>query len=118
MIIVRFSGHSPCTISHPRYRPQKRQLIRGGLVVVKNDMPQQGKSAGTVIGQTHQDLVDSLIDSTGIMTLADLAAYLKCHPNTIYRLAWNGDIPSFRVGSDWRFRRSDITSGSRRVTSG
>jgi excisionase family DNA binding protein len=37
-----------------------------------------------------------------------LALYLHCHPNTVYRLLKERKIPAFRVGSDWRFRRSDI----------
>ncbi len=43
-----------------------------------------------------------------IMTLADVAAYLRCHPSSIYRLLKRGEIPAFRIGSDWRFRRADI----------
>ena len=42
------------------------------------------------------------------MTVPMLAEYLLCHPSTIYRLLKNKRIPGFRVGSDWRFRRSAI----------
>jgi excisionase family DNA binding protein len=43
-----------------------------------------------------------------IMTLQQVAEYLACHYSTIFRLLKKHEIPAFRVGSDWRFRRSDI----------
>ncbi len=46
--------------------------------------------------------------SSEIMTLQQVAEYLLCHPSTIYRLLKNHRIPALRLGSDWRFRRSDI----------
>ncbi len=42
-----------------------------------------------------------------IMTLKQLADYLKVHAQSIYRLVQK-DLPGFRIGTDWRFRRSDI----------
>jgi excisionase family DNA binding protein len=38
-----------------------------------------------------------------IMTVAELSEYLRVHPSTIYKLLRSGDLPGFRVGSDWRF---------------
>lgn len=35
--------------------------------------------------------------------IADVAAYLRCHTQTIYRMAEAREIPSFKVGSSWRF---------------
>ena len=52
--------------------------------------------------------VNGLAYGAEIMTVADVAEYLKCHPSTIYRLLKAGQIPAFRVGYDWRLRRSDI----------
>lgn len=43
-----------------------------------------------------------------ILTLEELAAYLKAGKRTIYRLAAADQIPAFKVGGTWRFRRSDI----------
>jgi excisionase family DNA binding protein len=42
------------------------------------------------------------------MNIAQVAEYLQTHPSTIYRLLKNRKIPAFRLGSDWRFRRTDI----------
>jgi putative molybdopterin biosynthesis protein len=43
-----------------------------------------------------------------IMTVRELAEYLRVHPSTIYRLLRHGTLPAFRVGSDWRFSREEI----------
>ena len=40
---------------------------------------------------------------TPIMDLPEVAAYLKVHPSTIYRLLKKHRIPAFRVGRDWKF---------------
>jgi excisionase family DNA binding protein len=51
-----------------------------------------------------------------ILTVPMLAEYLLCHPSTIYRLLKNKRIPGFRVGSDWRFRRSAIDQWLNKAT--
>jgi excisionase family DNA binding protein len=43
-----------------------------------------------------------------IMTVEDVAAYLRVHQSTLYRLLKNGNIPGFKIGSDWRFNRETI----------
>lgn len=45
-----------------------------------------------------------------IMTLKEVAAYLKITEKTAYRLTAEGKIPGFKVGGAWRFKRSDIES--------
>jgi excisionase family DNA binding protein len=43
-----------------------------------------------------------------IMTVNELALYLRVHATTIYRLLKDNRVPAFRVGSDWRFSRRAI----------
>jgi excisionase family DNA binding protein len=43
-----------------------------------------------------------------ILTLDEVAAYLKAGKRTVYRLAANGEIPAFKLGGTWRFRKSDL----------
>ena len=43
-----------------------------------------------------------------IMTVEELAAYLKCHPSTIYRQIKSGGVPAFKLGKDWRFNQESI----------
>ncbi len=45
---------------------------------------------------------------TDIMTIREVADYLKLTEKTAYRLAAEGKIPGFKVGGSWRFRRSEI----------
>jgi excisionase family DNA binding protein len=43
-----------------------------------------------------------------VMTALEAAAFLSSHVETLRRLARRGEIPSFKVGKDWRFRRSAL----------
>jgi excisionase family DNA binding protein len=43
-----------------------------------------------------------------IMTAQELSTYLKITTTTIYKLAQQGEIPSFKIGSEWRFKRELI----------
>ena len=45
-----------------------------------------------------------------ILTLDEVAAYLKAGKRTVYRLAAAKKIPAFKVGGTWRFSRADIDS--------
>ena len=43
-----------------------------------------------------------------IMTLEEVAGYLKLKPQTIYIWAQKGNIPAVKLGKEWRFRRDVI----------
>ncbi|HCM0844834.1 TPA: helix-turn-helix domain-containing protein [Vibrio parahaemolyticus] len=43
-----------------------------------------------------------------ILTLKEVAAYLKLAEKTAYRLASEGKLPGFKVGGSWRFRMEDL----------
>ena len=49
-----------------------------------------------------------------ILTLDEVASYLKAGKRTIYRLTASGAIPSFKLGGTWRFSRNDLESWIRR----
>ena len=46
--------------------------------------------------------------TTDIMTIREVAEYLKIAEKTAYRLAAEGELPGFKVGGSWRFRQADI----------
>ena len=46
--------------------------------------------------------------SDEILTLKEVAAYLKLAEKTAYRRAAEGKLPGFKVGGSWRFKREDI----------
>lgn len=43
-----------------------------------------------------------------ILTIQEVAEYLKLNEKTAYRLASAKKIPGFKVGGSWRFKRADI----------
>lgn len=43
-----------------------------------------------------------------ILTIQEVAEYLKLNDKTAYRLASEKKIPGFKVGGSWRFKRADI----------
>ena len=45
---------------------------------------------------------------TDIMTLEEVAAYLKVTPQTIYTWAQEKKIPAAKLGREWRFKKSII----------
>ena len=45
-----------------------------------------------------------------ILTIKQVAEYLKVTERTIYRLAAAKKIPAFKVGGTWRFSLADIDS--------
>ena len=49
-----------------------------------------------------------------ILTIKEVAEYLKVTDRTIYRLAGAKRIPAFKVGGTWRFSRADIDAWIRR----
>ena len=51
---------------------------------------------------------DGAIHMDDLMTLAEVAAYLRLSKDTVYRMASGGKLPASKVGSQWRFRRDDV----------
>lgn len=43
-----------------------------------------------------------------ILTIDEVATYLKAGKHTVYRLASSGKIPAFKLGGTWRFRRAEL----------
>lgn len=40
-----------------------------------------------------------------ILTLEEVAKYLKLKPQTVYKWAQEGQIPATKLGKEWRFRK-------------
>lgn len=43
-----------------------------------------------------------------ILTLKEVAEYLKLAEKTAYKLAAAGKLPGFKVGGSWRFQKEDV----------
>ncbi len=43
-----------------------------------------------------------------VLTVQEVADYLRIDIRTVYRLAKRGDIPCKKIGRQWRFNREEI----------
>lgn len=59
-----------------------------------------------------------IANGEGILTIKEVAAYLKVTERTIYRLSQAKKIPSFKVGGMWRYLRKDIDAWIAKQTAG
>lgn len=50
----------------------------------------------------------NLLNYPEIMTLEEVAEYLRCNERTIANWAADGKMPAGKIGTSWRFKRSDI----------
>jgi len=53
-----------------------------------------------------------------ILTISEVAEYLKVAERTIYRLAGAQKIPAFKVGGAWRFSSAEIDKWIKTQTEG
>ena len=60
----------------------------------------------------------SSADEGEILTLKQVADFLKVTERTIYRLAAAKKIPAFRVGGTWRFSKAEINQWIQRQSEG
>lgn len=67
-----------------------------------DNMWQQTKHSANDMGKPMSDQPDE------ILTIDEVAAFLKAGKRTVYRLAASGKLPAFKLGGTWRFRRSDL----------
>ena len=55
---------------------------------------------------------------TEIMTVKEVAAYLRVAKKTVYRLLKQGTLPAVRVGHQWRFEKASIDDWLHRNSAG
>jgi len=54
------------------------------------------------------DMRDAQSERASILTLENVAEYLRVHPSTIYRMLKRKQLPAFKIGRDWRFSLESI----------
>ena len=42
------------------------------------------------------------------MKVSEVSAYLQVHVMTVYRWLKIGEIPGFKIGSNWRVKKSEL----------
>lgn len=61
------------------------------------------------IAPTTNVSLDSVSPSEGeILTVSDVARFLRVPKSTVYKLARLGELPASKIGKHWRFLRRDI----------
>lgn len=53
-----------------------------------------------------------------ILTVAEVAKYLRINPQTVYRKAKAGELPAVRIGRAIRFRKSELDAWLKTVSTG
>jgi excisionase family DNA binding protein len=43
-----------------------------------------------------------------LLTIEELASYLKISKHTLYKMVEKGKIPALKVANQWRFKKEDI----------
>ena len=63
----------------------------------------------TISTATHQNPIQNPIDADSeILTVMDVAHFLRVPKSTVYKLARLRQLPGSKVGKHWRFLRRDI----------
>lgn len=57
---------------------------------------------------SYAEFSDMSTATDSVMTVKEVADYLRVNQRTVYRLAVEKKLPGFKVGTTWRFKRSDI----------
>lgn len=58
-----------------------------------------------------------MLTTTEVMTVSEVAQYLRVNPQTVYRKAKAGELPAVRIGRAIRFRRSELDSWLKTINS-
>jgi excisionase family DNA binding protein len=48
------------------------------------------------------------VETNQIMTIREVAKYLRMGESTVYRLANEGKLPGRKIGGGWRFSRTEL----------
>ena len=60
------------------------------------------------VGEMHRAADAAVPRSRTVMTLQEIADYLRVTRSTIHRLLKRNQIPAFRIGRHWRFNAEEI----------
>src|ERR1700752_4744006 len=69
---------------------------------------QTDKKKATRLGVGESMANEGKYNLPRVMTVKELSEYLRVHPSTIYKLLRRGELPGFRIGTDWRFNAEVI----------
>jgi excisionase family DNA binding protein len=61
-----------------------------------------------IVDEKNRRAAAAILPSTTLMTLQEVAEYLRVTRSTIHRLLQRNQIPAFRIGRHWRFNVEEI----------
>jgi excisionase family DNA binding protein len=70
------------------------------------DIPLTMNNAMSATTVLHSDGISPT--DTEILTVMDVARFLRVPKSTVYKLARIGELPASKIGKHWRFLRRDI----------
>ncbi len=82
--------------------------------ILKEDKNRQERTNMVVLPRFFQNLFGGILLRRffkvveEILTLQEVAKYLKVDKRTVYRMVKSKKVPAFRVGNQWRFLKTDI----------
>lgn len=53
-------------------------------------------------------MVKEIIQEESLLTLKQIVKYLQLSSSSVYSLVQNNKIPAYKVGKQWRFKKSEI----------
>lgn len=56
----------------------------------------------------RRDDSEKMVPMEKLMTLEEVAEYLRLSKDTVYCMANTGKLPGSKVGNQWRFRKEDV----------
>ena len=61
-----------------------------------------------ITATTNANLDGASPSESEILTVLDVARFLRVPKSTVYKLARLGQLPAYKIGKHWRFLRRDI----------
>lgn len=87
------------------------EACRAAYTLLKEKRGAEVAELSDVLTEVIALLEDGLTATTAtpeVMTVEDLADYLQVGSKLVYKMAKSGELPSARLGDQWRFKRSLI----------
>jgi excisionase family DNA binding protein len=81
---------------YPKAKVHKHECFRGTAIALV-------QSATTSHLQEDRERVMNPMVDAEVLTVQEVSDLLRVYPATVYRLIRQGKIPSFQIGTDWRF---------------
>ena len=70
------------------------------------------ENEGLISEEVHKEIREGSNSSIGngtLLTVDEVAKFLRLKPETIRSMARRGELPAIKLGRVWRFKRSSIT---------